>query len=185
MMTEVPVYKEVTISEGNEDFTYTGDDGEPVTISRPTLKRVTVPEKPMKVLGYVPTYSIKTTSGDTSSGGEIDYSNTFSTASPPSISSGSTTSGLNSGGGGGSKPKKADTVKKSDTVDRYKEVNDSLDNTAKAMDAASKAADRLYGNARIAQMEKVNALIKKEIELNNIKRKEALRYLAEDKKALD
>jgi hypothetical protein len=86
--------------------------------------------------------------------------------------------------GGGSK-KKADEVKKSDVVDRYKEITDSLNHNTKAMSEVSNAMDRVYGTARIKQMEKINALIKKEIELNNIKRKEALRYLAEDKKALD
>jgi hypothetical protein len=65
----------------------------------------------------------------------------------------------------GSKPKKADKVKKSDVVKRYKEIDDSLEKVTDAMEDASKAADRLYGNSRLKQMEKQNSLIKNEIEL--------------------
>ena len=89
------------------------------------------------------------------------------------------------GGGGGGDKSKADTVKKKDTVDRYKEVTDNIDKTTRAMDAASNAADRLYGSARIAQMEKVNSLLQEEIRLNGEKRKEALEYLNADKSALN
>jgi hypothetical protein len=53
------------------------------------------------------------------------------------------------GGGGGGKPKKADTVKKQDVVDRYKETDDKLDDIRDKMEDASKAADRLWGPARL------------------------------------
>lgn len=88
------------------------------------------------------------------------------------------------GGGGGSKPKKAEKVKKTDVVERYKEVNDKLDDIADAMDDASKAADRLYGADRLKQMQKVNDLLEDEIALTKEKKKEAEKYLAEDKKNL-
>ena len=170
-MTEVPVYKEVTISDGEEDFTYTGEDGKPVTISRPTLKRVTVPEKPMKVLGYVPTYSLKTTSGDYSSGGEIDYSSTFTPASPPAVSSGSTPAGGAGGGGGGSAPKapekaeKRDTTNKSDVVERYREVNDAIDNVTDALTRAERATNRLWGKDKLDAMRKENKILAEQYKL--------------------
>ena len=89
----------------------------------------------------------------------------------------------NSGGGGGEK-KKADEVKKSDVVDRYKEVTDSLDNNADAMEKASRAAERLYGRDRLANMQKANDLLKNEIALTKQKREEAEKYLTEDFDAL-
>lgn len=88
------------------------------------------------------------------------------------------------GGGGGSKPKKADTVKKTDVVERYKEVNDDLDDLKEKLDDASKAADRLYGADRIKQMQAQNGIIKDEINLLKQKKVEAEKYLAIDKKAL-
>ncbi len=84
-----------------------------------------------------------------------------------------------------SSPKKADKVKKSDTVERYKEIEDKLDDIADASDAANTAMDRLYGANRLKKMEEVNALLREEIKLTKEKREEALAYLAEDKTALE
>ena len=88
------------------------------------------------------------------------------------------------GGGGGSK-KKAKEVKKSDVVERYKEITDSLDNNAKAMEDASRAADRLYGKDRLSKMREANKLLQKEIDLTKQKRKEAEAYLKEDRAELE
>jgi hypothetical protein len=115
----------------------------------------------MKVMGYVPTYSLRTTSGDVSSGGTIDYSDTFSPASPPAISPSSSSAGKG-GGGGGSKPsapdkaEKRDTTKKSDTVERYREVTDAIDNVTDALTRAERATDRLWGKDKLAAMRKEN-----------------------------
>lgn len=87
-----------------------------------------------------------------------------------------------SGGGGSSK--KAKTVKQSDVVDRYKEVTDKLDLNTKAMDRASKAADRLYGADRLKKMDEVNKRLQTEISLQQRKAKEAEAYLAQDKQSL-
>lgn len=92
--------------------------------------------------------------------------------------------GGGSGGGGGSKPKKADKVKKSNVVDRYKETDDKLDDIRDKMDDASKAADRLWGPARLKQMKKVNEALEDEINALKEKRKEAENYLKQDKKDL-
>lgn len=89
------------------------------------------------------------------------------------------------GGGGSSKKKPAEKVKKSDTVDRYKEVTDKIDDVTDAFNKASTAADRLYGNARIKQMEKMGKALEKEIDLLKQKRQEAEAYLKEDQEALN
>ena len=98
-------------------------------------------------------------------------------------SSKSNPGGKKSSGGGGSK-KKAEKPKKSDIVERYKEVNDLLDDVADAMEDASKAADRLYGKSRLDLMQKNNDLLKQEIELTKQKKEEALKYLDEDLDAM-
>lgn len=92
-------------------------------------------------------------------------------------------SNYGSGGGGGSK-KKADKVKKSDVVDRYKEVTDKIDNVTRAMEASNTQADRLYGPNRKKEMKKVNALLAEEVDLLKQKEAEAREYLAEDQNAL-
>jgi hypothetical protein len=108
--------------------------------------------------------------GEAPSGGVADMSNVGG--------------GGGGGGGGGKKPQKAEEVKKTDIVDRYKEINDSIDDLTEAFDDASEVADRLYGNDRIKQMEKVNKLLKDEIGLIRKKREEAYAYLQEDRENL-
>ena len=85
---------------------------------------------------------------------------------------------------GGSKPKKAEKVKKSDIVERYKEINDQLEKRADALNDANKAMDRMYGTSRLQQMQKQNAVIKDEIDLLKQKKAEALKYLKEDRQAI-
>ena len=122
-------------------------------------------------------------------GGEYTYTQTILvpkdggkiTKSTENLGGGKT--GGNTGGGGG-KPKKADTVKKTDVVDRYKEIDDKLDDIADKMDDASKAADRLWGPARLNQMKKVNEALEEEIDSLKKKRKEAQDNLDIDKQAL-
>ena len=82
------------------------------------------------------------------------------------------------------KSKKVDPIKKSDVVERYKEINDQIEKLTDATNDASKAADRLYGASRIKQMEKQNKLIKDEIDLLKQKKDQALDYLEEDRQAV-
>jgi hypothetical protein len=79
-------------------------------------------------------------------------------------SSGSNSGGNSGGGGGGGSPKKAEPSKKSDVVDRYKEINDTIADTGREMDKANKAADRLWGPSRLAMMKKENELLEDNIE---------------------
>lgn len=92
----------------------------------------------------------------------------------------------NSGGGnagGGSKTKVKQT-KRSDVVDRYKEITDQLNDVQDAASDASKSMDRLYGANRLSAMSKQNDLIQKEIGLLKAKRSEAEAYLALDRQNL-
>jgi chromosome segregation ATPase len=50
-----------------------------------------------------------------------------------------------------------------DTIDKLHDINNTLDEIQEALDDSSKAADRLYGSARIAQMQKTASLLQKEI----------------------
>jgi hypothetical protein len=74
-------------------------------------------------------------------------------------------------GGGGDKSKKADKVKKSDIVERYKEINDQMEKLSDTASDNAKVMDRLYGASRLKYMEKQNSIIKDEIKLLE-KRKE-------------
>lgn len=97
-------------------------------------------------------------------------------------------SSLNAGGGSPGSSKKSSTKntgpKKSIKPERYKEINDRLDDASNAYEKASKAADRLYGPKQIAKMREANKELSKEISLLKIKQKQAKDYLEEDKKAL-
>ena len=111
----------------------------------------------------------------TSSGGMNNYSSNNKGGGSP---------GSGSGGGGnkGSKPK---AVNKSDIVERYKEITDTLDDVKDAYDDAGKASDRLYGANKIAAMKKQNAILLQEIDLLEEKKKQALDFLEIDKQALE
>ena len=93
----------------------------------------------------------------------------------------------NSGGGGGSKAKaeKKDVSKKSDFGERYHTVDKQLENTAKELDRASKAADKLWSRDRLKYLDTQNAMLDEEIELLKQKTAEAENYLKTDKAELD
>lgn len=102
---------------------------------------------------------------------------------------GSSKSGGGSGSGskksgGGSKGKAPDKTKKTDIVERYKEINDQLDNIKDATEDVSKETDRLYGADKISSMKKQNALILEEKKLLEAKRQEAKKNLEIDREAL-
>ena len=171
---QVPTYTEVV--EPNEVTVYGTDAaGNEIQETRHGWTKYTVPGPPKDVEGYVQVAQVKASENDVGSP-EIKYTgngNVSNSATKPS-------------GGGGSSKKTSDARgKKSDMVDRYKQVDDKLDDTRKKMDDASKAADRLWGPSRLAQMRKVNNALKEEIGYLKDKKKEADKYLQEDKNALD
>lgn len=101
------------------------------------------------------------------------------------VSPSSTSSGKKSSGGSSSKPSKISKSKKSDVVERYKEITDSINDTTRALDKANKSADRLWGKAHLDAMAKSNKLTLKEVDLLKQKQKEAQTYLKTDKTALE
>jgi hypothetical protein len=69
------------------------------------------------------------------------------TYSPPPAPKINNSGGGGGGGGGGSKKaEKMKTTKKSDMVERYKEIADALDDVSDAMEEANAQTDRMYGD---------------------------------------
>lgn len=96
-----------------------------------------------------------------------------------------TPSSTGGGGGGSSKPKKAEKPKKSDVVERYKELNDTIDDLTDAINDASKASDRLYGRSRIQAIQQENDLLLQQIDVLKQKKAAAEANLATDRQALN
>ena len=124
---------------------------------------------------------LKVSSATKSSGGNIKHKHSTS-GGGKSGSNGPKNSG---GGGSSSKPSKTKQTKKSDIVERYKEITDAIDDVSDAMDKVSKKADRLYGSAKVKAMQEEIALSKKKVTLLEKQIKEAKTLLELDKKSLD
>ena len=94
------------------------------------------------------------------------------------------------GGGGGSKekepskPKKIDTTGEHEIIERYKEINDSLDDLSDEYEKATRSADRLWGEHRLDAIREQNELIKEQQELLAEKQRQAERYMQQDRAAL-
>ena len=160
-MMRVPTYTEVVEEDDGID---TNGDGEPDAHG---YHRYTIPGEPQEVEGYVQVAQIKTADSE---------------IGPPKIKytgNGNVSNSAKTGGSG--KSSKASPSKKSDVVDRYKEITDKLNDQAKAMDKASNAADRLWGPNRIKAMREVNKALSDNIDLLKDKRAEAEYNLSVDK----
>lgn len=198
---EVPTYTDHYESVDYNPPEY-DEKGEMIRPASWSQKKYTVPGEPYTVEGYAAVAQISTE--DNPMTVKVNE-NTVSSSGPSGSrgSSGATYSGnrgsvapstteavknaKNGGGGGGdSKPaEKVETTKKEDIVDRYKELDDTLDDVADAYEDASKEADRLYGKARIDKIKQQNAYLQQEIGLLKDKIAAAKTYLAIDKQALD
>ena len=183
MSSEVPNSKTLTEvtdigwSEADVNLGLFGDHK--IKLPNVTTKTTSIPEEPSIAEGSLPLISF---SGD---------------GKPPEIKglrkkakgSMNNYSGSNSGGkksGGGSKPKTTGEArqKKSDTVERYKEINDQLAKTQRLMDKNSTLADTLWGPDKIEKiqenidaLETYNEQLEQKIQLQK-------QYLAEDKTEL-
>lgn len=90
------------------------------------------------------------------------------------------------GGGGSSTPaEKKDYTKKSDVVDRYKQINDKLGTVNKNLDKYNKLSDLAYGKNKLKMMNNILNAYKQEIKLQQQLSAEAKKYLPEDKKNLE
>ena len=197
--TYVPQKMQVpTYIEKAEPTTYTeyethstGNEGETkqVPVTRIGWRKYTIPSEPVTVEGYAAVAQISTednpmtakVTSNTVSGGSApaaSYSGKRGSASP------SSTKGKSGGGGSKAKPEKVDKTKKSDVVERYKEINDQIDDMADKLEDATTEADRLYGRNRINKMKEVSNTLQQEIKLLEQKTAEAKEYLKIDRKAL-
>lgn len=90
------------------------------------------------------------------------------------------------GGGGGApkEPKKVANKRKSQTVKRYKRNDAKRDSAEKAKKSEENKKDYLYGESKIAQMEKINKLAEKEARITADRIKESREYLVEDRQNL-
>ncbi len=86
-----------------------------------------------------------------------------------------------SSGSGGSKSSSASKVDKK--TKRYHRVDDELEDVNKKLEKAADLEDRLYGSARIAQMDKKIKAYKEEGKLLDQRLKQEQKYLKQDKKA--
>ena len=165
----------------------------------PEYTKASVPGEPVEVEGYAavaqistvdnpltPEVTTSTVGGGGSSGGSSKPAATYSpnrgTIAP------SATKGSNSGGGSkekeASKAEKIDKTKKHEVVERYKEVNDALDDLSDEYEKASRSADRLWGEHRLDALRKQNALIAEQQELLAEKQRQAEKYMRQDQVAL-
>ena len=91
------------------------------------------------------------------------------------------------GGGGGGKPKEPKKVavkRKSQIVKRYKENDFKRESATKAKKSEENKKDYLYGEQKIAQLEKINKLAEKEAHITADRIKESREYLVEDRQNL-
>lgn len=93
-------------------------------------------------------------------------------------------SGGGGGGGGGGEPKKVANKRKSQTVKRYKKNDMRRSSAQSAKKSASTQKDYLYGESKIAQMEKINKLAAKEAAITSDRIKESRKYMIEDRENL-
>lgn len=79
---------------------------------------------------------------------------------------------------------KKNTAKKSDVIDRYKEIEDKLKRIRNTMSDLEKISDRVFGTARINALKEINKQLEQEKKTLEDQRIEAIRYKAEDKQAV-
>jgi len=91
--------------------------------------------------------------------------NNFSKANPGGKAPGKKNG--NKGKKGGSKPKKQQTPRYSDEFDRYWQLNQTIKKTSEALNELGKAQEYAFGNEKIKNIEKQNALL--QVQLKNVR----------------
>ena len=176
---QVPVYEEHSRVVGQSNFAGYDSEGQMTTYNRPIIQRYTINKAPMKTKGYVGVASIS-----------MDGEGEAPGVSPPTFTgrqapSSSAVSGGSKGGGGSSNSapstvEKRKPTKKSDVSERYKEVNDAIDNVTDALTRAEKASDRLWGKDKLDAMRQENKILQEQYKLLQDKAKEAEEYAKQD-----
>ena len=131
------------------------------------------------VQGVVPKYEIEGTEGE---GG---ITTAFAPAQAPTISHGSTTTGVKENGGGGNdpKPNKGTKKRKVDETERYHEAERSIERTTAALDRLARAKDRAFGVNKIKAIDAEIAAQKKLYKQYQDLAQEARDYADADKEA--
>lgn len=176
---KVPTYTEIKEPTSPVTVYETQSDGTSRPITKYGWRSYTVPGPSVEVDGVVQVAQISTEGNSMSPA--IKYTGTGGSNRGGGVSPSSTSGkGGGKGGGGGSSKKSEGRPKKTDVVDRYKEVEDKIDDIKNSADKASSAMDRLFGAKKIKKMQEVNKLLENEVDLLKAKRDEASKYLAED-----
>lgn len=153
------------------------------TVNLPMYRKYTTTYdgQPVEVDGYVPKYTIEGTEGK----GGITQG--FAPAPSVTPSHSSTTSGKNSGSGGGggsSKSQEHNSEKHKNPTDekeRYHVIKNQLEDLTSQYDRISKAKDKAFGSARLANLNKEIDAQKKLTQANKQYLDEIEGYLAQDK----
>lgn len=177
-------------STATESQEYTGAVAdvttEPVTYMDPLtntthtsqVPSITYSPQPLPIKGKKENkaFSLKVTSASKSSGGGFKHKNS---------SGGGGSGGGGGGGGGGGKATRIKKSPKSSNQKRYEKVTNNLQDLARAQKNAADEADRLYGEKRLKNMDKVSEKIKEQIKLlKETKLAEIKAYKNQDEQAL-
>lgn len=181
----VPTYREevTNVTYKRMPYTFLSGDGTMTTgyTTVPEYTKATVPAKPLETKGYVGVASISM-DGEGESPGVSPP--TFTGRQAPSASAVSGSSGGGGGGGGSSHnpetTEKKTPTKKSDTVERYREITDAIDNVTDALTRAERATDRLWGKDKLNAMREENKILEKQRQLLLDKAKQAEDYAKQD-----
>lgn len=195
---EVPTYIEhvvpqapVTVQQGEDA------NGNPNMVTYTPVQKYSVPGKPMQVTGFAAVAQISTednpmtakvTSNTVKGGGApaASYSGNRGSVAP-SATKGS--GGKKGGGGGGNTPEAKDHVdydprerkKSGEEIERYREINNLLENLARKLDKVSEAKSRAFGKNKIALMREEAKLLREQVALEQQKQQEILANLKNDK----
>lgn len=138
--------------------------------------KTTIGAWPRTFTGTVDALAIETITPNGSYGGGIGVETTPPKTSRPAPSK----------SGGGSTPsapekaEKRDPTAKSDVVERYREINDAIDNVTDALTRAERATERLWGKDKLKAMREENKILEEQRDLILEKAKEAEEYAKED-----
>lgn len=179
---KVPTYTEYSQSELVSAAEYETVDGVRTLTKPSTWKRKTwtVPGESIEVDGVVQVAQISTEGNPMSPA--IKYTGTGGSSRGGGVSPSSTSSG--GGGGGSDKPKEHNSGERKDVKDekeRYHVIKNQIEDLTSAYDRISKAKDRAFGSARLANLNKEIDAQKKLNDANQKYLEEIEGYLGTDK----
>lgn len=170
---DVPEYTEYSEVSLSDPATYDG----PVMTKPPTWQKKTwTAQTGMRSMtGYVPVTSVEIEGMNGSFGGNIsNYSNVNKGGPPP---------GGSKGGGGGSKPKEKGKAPKADDSinERYKNIENVIDDTTRAVEKLNSAEEHTFGTDRLSVMQRKQKELLRLASAQAAYAKEARKYYDIDK----